>query len=267
MDGWQSGVVGWSIGPKGSGAPLELDEPLDECRVGIFTFSLGALIWGVAKKLPEVWLMLPQHGKSIAALVPFEPERWLLIEREEMSRVAMGGDVRLRVDQTPVRFGNYILETLRATETAKERCSFCNEPLHTYFRVGNQQACPACTEKFKEERAANLARYYRRALGVGVVVAFVGGVTASQVSFGSILMGVLVGMAMRIASHESAGTRHRLTAVALTFIAGALPLWWKQGGVMTMSVVYLAVGMLAAWMLAARDVRTEIHGPFQSKNA
>lgn len=267
MAGWQSGVVGWSIGPKGSGAPIELDEPLDDCRVGIFTFSLGALIWGVAKKLPEVWLMLPQQSRSIGALVPFEPERWLLIEREEMSRVAMGGDVRLRVDQTPVRFGNYILETLRTIEIARERCSFCDEPLHTYFRVGNQQACPACTDKFKQERRTNLARYYRRALGIGIVVAFGGGVTAGQLSFGSILIGVLVGMAMRIASKESAGTRHRAAAVVLTFVAGALPLWWNRSSSTTLAAVYLAVGMLAAWMLAARNVRTEIHGPFQSKTA
>ena len=269
MSGWQSGVVGWSIGQKGSGAPIELNEPLGECRVGVFTVSFQQLLWGVAKELPDVWLF-PQE-RSTSRLVPFEPERWLLLDREELSRVAMGGDVRLRFDQSPIRFGNYILESLQSTEIAKDCCAFCNEPLRMYFRVGNQQACPACTRKFKEEMQVKLARYYRRALGNGVVAAIAGGVihgvllATANVSFGSILIGVLVGLTLRIASKESAGLRHRLTAVILTFIAGSLPFGtqWSNGS--TMSAVYLAVGMFAAWMVAARNVPTEIHGPFQSK--
>jgi len=277
MAGWQRGVVGWSIGQTGSGARIELDEPLGDCHVGVFTFSLGVLLWGLAKELPDVWLLIPQ-GRPPARLVPFEPERWLLIEREELSRVAMGGDVRLRLDQSPVRFGNYILEILPAAAVAKECCAFCNEPLHTYFRVGNQQVCPACKERFKQERSANLARYYRRALGVGIVVATAGGaihgvlLAAAHASFGSMLIGVLVGMAMRIASRESAGIRHRLTAVALTLLAGSLP-WWhallpfgaQWSNATTTAAIYLAIGMFAAWTVAGRNVRTEIHGPFQSK--
>jgi len=79
MSGWQSGVAGLSIGQKGSGAPIELDEPLGECHVGVFTFSFQVLLWGVAKQLPDVWLF-PQD-KPTSRLVPFEPERWLLIDR------------------------------------------------------------------------------------------------------------------------------------------------------------------------------------------
>lgn len=253
MAGWQSGVVGWSIGQKGSGAAIELDQPFGDCRVGVFTFSLGLLLWGNAKELPDIWLLIPQRG-PIGKLVPFEPERWLLIEREEMSRVAMGGDVRLRLDQSPVRFGNYIFEILAAAPIAKEVCAFCSEPLQTYFRVGSQPACPACTEKFKQERHANLARYYWRAVVAGIAAAIVGSMIHS------ILTGVLVGLAMRIASKESAGVRHRLTAVGLTFVAGSLPWWQGRGDIM--ALVYVAIGMFAAWMLAARNVRTEIHGPF-----
>ena len=276
MPGWQSGVVGWSIGEKGSGAPIELNQPLGACHVGVFAFTFQELLWGVATELPDVWLF-PQE-RSTGRLVPFEPERWLLIDREELGRVAMGGDVRLRFDQSPIRFGNFILESLHAIESAKERCAFCTELLRTYFRVGTQQACPACTEKFKQEMRARLARYYRRALLSGIVAAIVGGVThgvllaSANVSFGSILIGFLVGIAMRIASRESAGVRHRLTAVILTFLAGSLP-WWRvllpwgvQGSSDTyLSAVYLAGGMFAAWTVAARNVPTEIHGPFQSK--
>jgi hypothetical protein len=259
MAGWQSGVVGWSIGQKGSGAAIELDQPFGDCHVGVFTFSLGLLLWGVAKELPDVWLLIPQRGAT-GKLVPFEPERWLLIEREEMSRVAMGGDVRLRLDQSPVRFGNYIFEILAAPVIAKECCAFCSEVLQTYFRVGSQPACPACTEKFKQESSANRARYYWRALGAGTVAAVVGGVIHTQVSFGSVLIGALVGMTMRITSRESAGLRHRLTAVALTFAAGSLP-WWRGDGDL-LAALYLAAGGFVAWIVAGRNVQTEIHGPF-----
>jgi hypothetical protein len=267
MPGWQSGVAGWSIGPKGSGAPIELDEPLDECRVGVFRASFQLLLWGTAKKLPDIWLF--PLGTSTSRLVPFEPERWLLVDREDMRRVAMGGDVRLRIDQSPIRFGNYILESLKTADFAKECCAFCNEPLRLYFRVGSQQACPACTEKFKQETRANLDRFYRRALGNGIAVALAGAVihgillTVFHVSFGSVFIGILIGVTMRISSRESAGIRHRLTAVLLTFVAGSLP-WWR--GTLPFGAspaVYLAVGMFTAWSITARNVPTAILGPFR----
>jgi hypothetical protein len=135
-----------------------------------------------------------------------------------------------------------------------------------YFRVGSQQACPACTEKFKQETRASLDRYYRRALRDGIVVAIAGGaihsilLRAVHMSFGSIFIGILVGIAMRIASSESAGTRYQWTAVLLTFAAGSLPLW-NRGT--TMAAIYLAIGMFAAWTVTARNVPTAIHGPFE----
>jgi hypothetical protein len=263
MPGWQSGVVGWSIGSKGSGAPIEFDEPLDDCRVGVFKASFQFLLWGTAKKLPDIWLF--PIGMSTSRLVPLEPERWLLVDREDLGRVAMGGNVRLRIDQSPIRIGNYILECLKPAESTEACCGFCNEPLRMYFRVGSQQACPACTEKFKQETSGNLARYYRRALRNGIVVAVVAGVihgvllAAAHVFFGSIFIGILVGMTMRIASKESAGIRYRVTAVILTFVAGSLPL----SNATTRSVIYLAIGMFAAWMVTARNVPTAIHGPFE----
>jgi hypothetical protein len=180
----------------------------------------------------------------------------------------MGGDIRLRFDQAPVRFGDYILESLQSSEPAKDSCAFCNAPLQNYFRVGSQQVCPACTQKFTEEMRANLARNYRRAFGIGIVVAIVGAaihhllVAGADVSFGSILIGILVGMAMRAASRESAGVRYRVTAAALTLVAGLLPFAVRWSGDMFMPALYLAVGIFAAWALAARDVRTEIQGPF-----
>ena len=268
MPGWQTGVLGWSIGPKGSGAVIEVDEPLGDSRIGVFAFSYHVLLWGLAKDLPDVW-SFPQE-RSTAKLVPFEPKRWLQIDREELGRVAMGGNVRLRFDQSPMRLGNYIFESL-ATETSKECCAFCNELLRTYYRVGSQQACPACTERFKQEMQVNLARYYRRALIAGILAAIAGGMIHAALlatlenSLGSILIGILVGMAMRMASNESAGTRYRVTAMGLTLVAGSLP--WFAGRGTYMSAVYLAVGMFAAWMCTARNARTAIHGPFAIRDA
>ena len=272
MSGWQSGVAGWSIGAKGSGAPIELDEPLGECHVGVFAFRYQLLLWGQAKELPEVWLF-PQGRPG--SLVPFEPSRWLLTDREDLGRVAMGGDVRLRFDQSPIRFGHYILESLQAADGTAECCAFCNEPLNKYFRVGSQQACPSCTQEFKQDLRANLAKSYWRALGLGLTAAALGGLihgvllTVANVSFGSILIGALVGLAMRIFSANSSGLRYRVTAAVLTFLAGTLESWRgyfqfesKLGDGIITSAVYLAAGMLAAWMLSTRNVRTEIHGPF-----
>jgi hypothetical protein len=267
MTGWQSGVLGWSIGQKESGAPIQINEPPGEYRVGVFVFTFQVLLWGIGNELPEVW-SFPQDTPT-RGLVPFNPERWLRLHPEELKRVAMGGDIRIRFDQSPLRFGNYIFESLKVVEPAN-CCAFCNERLQSYFRVGSQQACPACTEKFKEEMRTNLARNYRRALLIGIATAIVGAaihsllIGATGVSVGSLLTGVLVGFAMRIASRESAGVRYRVTAALLTFVAGSFPLLPVQT---ILPVVYLAIGVFAAWTIAARNVRTEIHGPFQSKPA
>lgn len=270
MPGWQSGVLGWSLGEKGSGAPIELNESLRHCHVGVFTYTFQVLLWGVGKELPEVWLF-PQ-ARPDTRLVPFNPQQWLQLDREELKRVSMGGDIRLRFDQSPVRFGNYILESLQPLESNKETCSFCDQPLHTYFRVGSQQACPSCAEKFRMEMKANIARNYRRALVVGILSAIAGGgihsllVAGASLSIGSILIGVLVGMAMRMASKESAGLRHRVTATALTLLAGFLPLSnWSDS--MFLPVIFLAMGAFASWTVAARNVRTEIHGPYQAQTS
>ena len=269
MPGWQSGVAGWSIGPKGSGAPIESDEPRSGCRVGVFTASFQSLLWGMAKKLPDIWLY--PIGASTSTLLPLQPERWLLVDREGLSRVAMGGDVRLRIDQSPIRFGNYILECLKDAEIARECCGACNEPLRMYFRVGSQQLCPACTEKFKLETHAGNARNFRRAILWGALSAIAGGflhgliLKSTHASIGSIGIGLLVGFAMRIASKESAGPSCRWAAVLLTVLAGALPLWWNRPPLA--GIIYLAVGGLAAWWITARNVPTAIHGPFHSKAA
>ena len=273
MPGWQDGASGWSLGPKGSGSPIELDEQLGECHVGVFTFTYQVLLWGVAKELPEIWLF-PQ-SKPTNHLVPFDPEVWLRLDREELKRVSMGGDIRLRFDQSPVRFGHYILESLKGSEPARDCCAFCNELLHTYFRVGSQQACPSCMQEFKRKMADSLSRNYRRALGIGIVTAIAGGaihgllLATAGISFGSILIGALVGFAMRVASRESAGSRYRATAAVLTLIAGSLPWWmsWQGSTGMFIAAVYLAIGVFVAWRIAGRNVRTEIQGPFQSKTA
>ncbi len=298
MPGWQDGVIGWSIGPKGSGAPVELDEPLGECRVGIFTVSYHVLLWGRAKQLPDVWIL--PLGKSSARLVPFEPERWLQIDREDLRRVAMGGDVRLRLDQSPVRFGNYIIERLKDTEVAREVCAICNEPVRTYFRIGSSQACAACTEKFRQKFRTNRTRHYWKALGAGmaasVLAAWIHGalVATADISFGPLLIGAFVAAVIRLAARGTGGLRYKITAISLTYVAGTLPvsllrpdrvpLWTKVGRGLLLPIgifrsagpvaanpttwtfaVYLALGMFAAWGITPANAAPRISGPFQTK--
>jgi len=269
MAGWQDGISGWAIGPKGSRAAIELDEPLGECRVGVFSFTFQLLLWGVAKQLPDVWLY--PIGRPPSKLLPLEPERWLLVERDDLRRVAMGGDVRLRIDLGPIRFGNYIIESLGVAGPSDGCCSHCNEPLRMYFRVGSEQVCPDCTEKLKQKRGAELAGFYRRAVCAGIAAAVVGGaihwtmITAFHVTFGSILIGILVGFAMRVASKDTAEHKHSLTAAILTLVAGSLPWWLNTGSLM--SVLYLVIGVFVAWRITARYVPLVIHGPYQSKSS
>lgn len=262
MAGWQDGVSGWLIGPKGSGVSIELDDRLDDCRIGVFQATYQVLIWGIAKNPPEIW-SYPQ-GRIASSLVPFEPERWIRLEREELSRVAMGGDVKLRFDQSPIRVGHYILENLQPYDITRDYCAFCNELITgLYYRVGNMPVCPACTEKFKKEKAANRARYYRLAVRDGIIATVATGVVCAFLSVGAVLSGLVIGLAMRKASHESADTRTRITAVVLTMAAGTVP-WWLGHGNSTAALA-LAVGLFAAWWIAARNVRTEISGPHQAK--
>ena len=267
MPGWQDGIFGWAIGQKGSGSTIELDEPLGECHVGVFSFTFQLLLWGVAKQLPNIWLY--PIGRPTNKLVPLEPDRWLLVEREDLRRVAMGGDVRLRIDQSPIRFGNYIIECLKVSAPADECCAHCNQPLRMYFRVGSEQVCPACTEKLRQKRSTDLAGIFRRAVFAGVAAAVAGGaihwilLTALRVTFGSILIGVLVGFAMRIASKDTIERKHTVTAAVLTLIAGSIPWWLSQGSLL--SAVYLAIGVFAAWRITARYVPLVIHGPYQTK--
>ncbi len=267
MAGWQDGISGWAIGPKGSGAAIELDEPLGECHVGVFNFTFQLLLWGVAKQLPNIWLY--PIGRPPSKLLPLEPERWLLVEREDLRRVAMGGDVRLRIDLGPIRFGNYIIESLGVIGSTDGCCAHCNEPLRMYYRVGTEQVCPDCTEKLKQKRGTEHAGIFRRAVYAGVAAAVAGGaihwflLASLHVSVGSILIGVLVGFAMRVASKDTTEPKHSRTAIILTLVAGSLSWWLSQGSLM--SALYLAIGVIVAWRITARYVPLVIHGPYQSK--
>jgi hypothetical protein len=109
MASWNGARSAWSIGSKGSGARIEIDEPLGDCQVGIVRASNHALLWGTAKELPEVWML--RDLDSDRPLVPFEPERWWRIERSQLAESTVG-DVRLRFDRRPIRFGHHLFEVL-----------------------------------------------------------------------------------------------------------------------------------------------------------
>lgn len=57
MQGWQPNVVGWSIGERGSRAPIEIDGDLQSARLGIFPASNHVILWGCGDDpLPSLYL-------------------------------------------------------------------------------------------------------------------------------------------------------------------------------------------------------------------
>src|SRR5262245_35072020 len=99
MPGWNGHVAGWSLGREGSGARIELDERLDECRIGIFHASNHVVLWGAAKELPEAWM--PSQEASNRPLVPFQPEAWIRLDRKDIFDLGSKGDAWIRFDSMP----------------------------------------------------------------------------------------------------------------------------------------------------------------------
>jgi hypothetical protein len=116
LPGWNQFASGWLIGAVGSGAPIQVDEPLGESRVGIFPASNHVVLWGTAGEFPEVWVMRlsdsmrRRTGPQAEALAPFQAERWTLVDRATLSSRMRVGEVYLRFDRRPLRLGNHIIE-------------------------------------------------------------------------------------------------------------------------------------------------------------
>lgn len=136
-------------------------------------------------------------------------------------------------DQTTGSSGTGGLQFDRAetpsTASAGSSCVVCKRPLSgSYFEVNGKTVCPTCRDRLNAE----LNKYspgtrFLRALGLGAGAAVIGagiyyGIAATTgYEFGlvAIVVGFLVGQAVRKGSGGRGGWRYQALAIALTYLA------------------------------------------------
>jgi len=111
----------------------------------------------------------------------------------------------------------------------KFACSFCNTPFgSSYFHLNDQPACEACRYKVEAEMAippgvsgffkAALAGCGAAAVGAGIYYAVLA-LSGYEVGIVAILVGFLVGRAVRWGSKGRGGWAYQTLAVGLTYLA------------------------------------------------
>jgi hypothetical protein len=108
-------------------------------------------------------------------------------------------------------------------------CEFCQQPLsRTYYRVNAARACPGCAERMRGEIERDKHAAYVRALAYGIGAAGVGLIGYALIaillqgwviSYMSIGVGWLVGVAMMKGSNGVGGRRYQIAAALLTYAA------------------------------------------------
>jgi hypothetical protein len=124
-------------------------------------------------------------------------------------------------------------------------CALCNTPLRTeYFHVGEQPACARCKEgvaRANQQAAAQGRRpgVLAKAFGFGLVAAIAGAIlyyaviaiTGWEIGLVAIVIGFMVGYAVRKGAGGAGGRRYQWVAVVLTYFAVGLayaPLAFKS---------------------------------------
>jgi hypothetical protein len=109
-----------------------------------------------------------------------------------------------------------------------DTCSVCNQKISgTYFRINDQMACSACTERLKYSIPKDSHAAFARAVTFGAVAAIAGLVlyagfgivTGLMIGYVSLAVGWLVGKAMMKASGGLGGRRYQIVAVLFTYAA------------------------------------------------
>lgn len=109
-----------------------------------------------------------------------------------------------------------------------DRCQLCGQTLgSTYYRVGPNQACPACAEKVKFETPKDTHSAYVRGLIFGcggallglIAYSTFGIVTGLVIGYLSLLVGYIVAKAIMMGSRGIGGRRYQITAALLTYAA------------------------------------------------
>ena len=114
-------------------------------------------------------------------------------------------------------------------ETKKIECAECRDTIiNTYFDAGGKTVCLACRDKIEEEQSrGNGVTRFIRALLFGVPAAFLGAgiyyaisaLTGYEFGLVAIVIGLMVGAAVRAGSRRKGGWAYQTLAVILTYLA------------------------------------------------
>ncbi len=119
-------------------------------------------------------------------------------------------------------------EPLVESSVASKHCVACKQPIaNEYFHAQGQVVCPACAERIQSGQQAPPAHSLARAVvyGLGAAIAgcaiyaTVAVVTGYQIALIAILVGIMVGKAIRYASNGLGGRPQQVLAVLLTYFA------------------------------------------------
>lgn len=110
---------------------------------------------------------------------------------------------------------------------AEARCSACGDQLASYFEVNQAIACRRCKDKAVAAAGGSHLPTLLKASGLGLVAAAAGSalyygvavLTGYEVGLISILVGLLVGFAVRKGSRARGGWRYQALAMFLTYLA------------------------------------------------
>lgn len=105
-------------------------------------------------------------------------------------------------------------------------CAICSQTIgDAYFSVGGQAVCPACCDKLKAPvlgtRWSRLFKASLLGLGAGLIGAIIWfairRVTHYEIGLVAILVGLMVGKAVRVGSGNQGGRGYQILAVVLTY--------------------------------------------------
>jgi hypothetical protein len=109
------------------------------------------------------------------------------------------------------------------------QCSFCSTPLYSsYYDINNRPACEACRYKIEQEAAAGAGpRGFLRAALAGFGAAAAGSalyygvraLTGYEIGFVAIIVGLMVGVAVRWGTRGKGGRSYQFLAVFLTYMS------------------------------------------------
>jgi uncharacterized protein (DUF983 family) len=112
---------------------------------------------------------------------------------------------------------------------SQDVCQSCQQPIgRTYYRLNDAMVCPACFEKMSSERAQDSHAAFVRGITAGVGAAVLGMIGFAiiaiilqgwVISYMSIGVGWLVGVAMMKYSGGVGGRRYQIAAALLTYAA------------------------------------------------